>query len=37
MSIRPFTEKELEVASKDMKNNTAPGPDSFSVTFYKNF
>jgi len=35
--IRPFTMAELEVAVKEMKVNTAPGPDDFSTNFFKNF
>ena len=32
---RPFTEEEVKLAVFDMKENTAPGPDGFRVTFYK--
>jgi len=28
---------ELEEAVKDIKTNTAPGPDGFSTGFFKNF
>ena len=34
---RPFTLTELEAAAKEMKTNTAPGPDGFSTSFFKNF
>jgi hypothetical protein len=34
---RPFTLEELDVTIKQMKNNTTPGPDGFSVEFYKAF
>jgi hypothetical protein len=34
---RPFTLEELDVTIKEMKNNTAPGPDGFSVEFFKSF
>lgn len=34
---KPFTMQELEAAVKDMKNSTAPGPDGFSIEFYKEF
>lgn len=33
--IKPFTMAELERALKEMKTNTAPGPDGFPVCFYK--
>jgi len=32
---RPFSEEEVKRVVFDMKENTAPGPDGFSVTFYK--
>jgi hypothetical protein len=32
---RPFTEEEVRKCVFDMKENTAPGPDGFSVTFYR--
>jgi len=32
---RPFTLEELDITIKQMKNNTAPSPDGFSVEFYK--
>jgi len=32
---RPFTEEEVRKVVFDMKDNTAPGPDGFGVTFYK--
>ena len=31
---RPFTEEEVRKVVFDMKDNTAPGPDGFGVTFY---
>jgi hypothetical protein len=34
---RPFSLEELDITIKQMKNNTAPGPDGFSVEFYKAF
>jgi hypothetical protein len=34
---RPFSLEELDFALKEMKNNTAPGPDGFSVQFFKTF
>jgi hypothetical protein len=34
---RPFTIAELDVVIKEMKNNTAPGPNGFSVEFFKAF
>jgi hypothetical protein len=34
---RPFTLEELDVTIREMKNNTAPGPDGFSVEFFKAF
>jgi hypothetical protein len=34
---RPFSLEELDLTMKDMKNNTAPGPDGFSVGFFKSF
>jgi arsenate reductase-like glutaredoxin family protein len=34
---RPFTIAELDVVIKEMKNNTAPGLDGFSVEFFKAF
>jgi hypothetical protein len=35
--IRPFSLAELELAVKEMKSNTAPGPDGFSTLFFKEF
>ena len=35
--IKPFTWEELDFAMKETKNNTAPGPDGFSVEFFKEF
>lgn len=35
--IAPFTIEEIEITLKEMKNNTAPGPDGLSVEFYKAF
>ena len=34
---RPFSVEEVEAAIKDMKTETAPGPDGFPVIFYKKF
>jgi hypothetical protein len=34
---RPFTLEELDATIKEIKNNTAPGPDGFSVEFFKAF
>ena len=34
---RPFTMTELEEAVREMKTNTAPGPDGFLTSFFKNF
>lgn len=31
---QPFTEEEVRKTIFDMKENTAPGPDGFGVTFY---
>jgi hypothetical protein len=31
---RPFTLEELDATIRDMKNNTAPGPDGFSIEFF---
>lgn len=33
---KSFTEEEVKKVIFDMKENTTPGPDGFSVTFYKN-
>jgi mannosylglycoprotein endo-beta-mannosidase len=33
---RPFSMSELEAAVRDMKSNTAPGPDGFSTCFLRN-
>ncbi|KAL6640643.1 hypothetical protein ACP70R_021766 [Stipagrostis hirtigluma subsp. patula] len=33
----PFTMEELELAVKQMKTNTAPGPNGFPVLFFKRF
>lgn len=33
----PFSLEELDFALKEMKNNTALGPDGFSVEFFKTF
>ena len=35
--IKPFTWEELDFAMKETKNNTAPGPDGFSIEFFKEF
>jgi hypothetical protein len=37
MLLQPFLEQEIEDTIKDLKSNTAPGPDGFSVAFYKCF
>ena len=34
---KPFTLEELDVALKEMRNGTAPGPDGLSIEFYKEF
>jgi len=34
---RPFSLEELDVVIKLMKNNMAPGPDGFSIEFFKAF
>lgn len=34
---KPFSMEEIEGALREMKTNTAPGPDGFSVSFYKEF
>lgn len=34
---RPFSLEEVDKTMKEMKNNTTPGPDGFSVEFYKAF
>jgi hypothetical protein len=31
---RPFTLEELDITIKEMRNNTAPGPDGFYVEFF---
>ena len=33
----PFTLEELDAAVKEMRNGTAPGPDGFSIEFFKEF
>ena len=35
MLNRPFTEEEVKKSVFEMKENTAPGPNGFGVTFYK--
>jgi len=35
--IKPFTWEELDFAMKETKNNTTPGPNCFSVEFFKEF
>jgi hypothetical protein len=35
--IRPFTFEEMDQALKQMKTDTAPGPDGFTVSFYRAF
>ena len=37
MLTRPFTLEEVDLTIKQMKNNTAPGPDGFSIEFFKAF
>jgi mannosylglycoprotein endo-beta-mannosidase len=37
MLLQPFSEQEIEDTIKDLKSNIAPGPDGFSVAFYKCF
>jgi hypothetical protein len=32
---KPFTLEEIEGVIKEMKTNTAPGPDGFPVMFFK--
>ena len=34
---RPFTEEEIKQAVFGMRDDMAPGPDGFSITFYKHF
>ena len=34
---RPFSLDELDLVIKDMKSNTAPGPNGYSVEFFKAF
>lgn len=34
--VKPFTFQEIDEVIKRMKSNTSPGPDGFSVGFYKN-
>lgn len=34
---RPFTLEEVNATIKEMRNNTAPGPDGFTVEFFKAF
>jgi hypothetical protein len=35
--LRSFSMEELEEVLKDTKTDTAPGPDGFSVSFFKHF
>ena len=35
--IRPFSSEEIDNIIKEMKSNTTPGPDGFSVEFFKSF
>jgi hypothetical protein len=35
--VRPFTIQEVEYALREMKTETAPGPDELCVIFYKKF
>ena len=37
MLTRPFTLEDVDLTIKQMKNNTALGPDGFSVEFFKAF
>jgi hypothetical protein len=37
MLLMPFSEQEIEDTIKDLKTNSASGPDGFSVAFYKCF
>jgi mannosylglycoprotein endo-beta-mannosidase len=37
MLLQPFSEQEIEDTIKELKSNTAPGLDGFSVAFYKCF
>ena len=34
---RPFSLDELDLVIKDMKSNTAPGPNGYFVVFFKAF
>lgn len=33
--VKPFTMEEVEKGVKSMKINTAPGPDGFTVSFFR--
>jgi hypothetical protein len=35
LAIAPFTENEVSEATKGMKSNSGPGPNRFTVTFFK--
>ena len=35
--IKPFSLEEIDIVIKELKNNTAPGPDGMPVVFYKEF
>jgi hypothetical protein len=37
MLLQPFSEQEIEDTIRELKLNTAPRPDGFSVAFYKCF
>jgi hypothetical protein len=37
MLVQPFSDQEIEDTIRELKTNTAPGPDGFSVDFYKCF
>lgn len=34
--LKPFSEEEVKKSVFEMKESTAPGPDGFGVSFYKN-
>jgi hypothetical protein len=37
MLLQPFSDQKIEDTIREFKSNTAPGPDGFSVAFYKCF